>query len=314
MNDTFNERVAARLKERGIGSRQDLEMHDARVLESGRAVRVLAVYSPVFGPPTAHDVQKWVESRMQEYGGQVSARADTIALYPERNFLTFILETKTVRAPISASTGMIKAGVDQYLDNANTLWEVVKAEKGPSFLVRKDGVSIERMLEIRKQALRGNTSSRKNVMLANLDSMPAVGGGYATAEVGDVVDFYSGSTIYRGKIVSVGKTGVKIKPLSGGKDAYTVDPQAIMAIIDKSEASSKQLDDTIRRYYSNIYPGNPKMVEEISPLSSRPVSFPRGKITPLSGSAAPPTPSVETAIRPTERVLGKLPGARAAKR
>jgi hypothetical protein len=320
MKDNFLERMNSRLAERGIKGRQDLELHDAKVIDAGRAVKVLAGYSPLYGPPSVHDVTHWVQSRMAEFGQDVMTRPDTISVYPEKNFVTFVVEQKQARQPLAAAKGMTRAGVDQYLDSEGKLWEVVKAEQGgSSYILRRDGVSIEQMLSVRKQALRGGlvspggVSARKNVTLASLDSIPSAGGGYANVEVGDVVDFYANSLIHRGQVKSAGVGGVKIQVLNGS-DTFTVDPQAITNVIEKSPAASKEQDDAIRRYFSLVYPGNPEMTEIISPNSSAPIkdNRPHDELeiqpieTSLEGSA---TPRVTT--RPTERVLGKLPGTRA---
>lgn len=269
----FLKRMNSKLAERGLGGRQDLEMHDAKSVEQGRAVRVLATYSPVYGPPSAWDVQQWLKQRMGEFGEKVQARNETLVAFPEKNFVTFIVESKVLRQPMSATSGMLKAGVDQYIDtNDQSLWEVVKAEQGPSYIVKRDGAAVEQMLEARRQALRGGASGRKHVTLAAMDSMPVAGGGFASVDIGDTVDFYANGNINRGKVTSVTSAGVKV---STANDTFTIDPAAITAVIEKSPAAGKEQDDIMRRYFSLIYPGNPKMVEIISPTSSKPVKDPR---------------------------------------
>jgi hypothetical protein len=303
MKETFLDRMNAKLQASGIKGRQDLELHDAKVLEKDRAVRVLATYSPLYGPPSIYDTQHWLSSKMGEFGQFVALRPDTVAVYPENNTVTFVVEQKVTRQPLAAASGMVKAGVDQYLDGQNVLWEVVKAEQGPSYIVRKDGVSVERMLEIRRQALRGGVSGRKHVTLASLDTIPTAGGGFATVDVGDTVDFYNAGLIHRGKVGSAGANGVKI---SVGGDTYTVDPQAITNVVEKSASAQTEQDDAMRRYFSLIYPGNPKMTEMISPTSNKPVNDPRPmKVEPIEVVA-----SAGATPRPTQRVLGQAPGAR----
>lgn len=323
MKDDFLQRMNGRLAERGIKGRQDLELHDARLLEDGRAARVLATYSPLFGPPSVWDVQHWLSSRMGEFGVQAQARPETVAVYPDRNFITFVVDQKSLRQPLSAATNMVKVGVDQYLDTDNNLWEVVKADQGPNFIVRKEGVTVERMLEIRRQALRGGASGRKHVTLAAVDSIPSAGGGFATADVGDVVDFYHAGFIHRGKVQSAGANGVKVKKLNSS-DTFTIDPGAITAVVEKSAGAQKEQDDTMRRYWSLVYPGNPQMTEIISPTSSKPLADPRPgpgpdneKVQPISvdasvvrGSARPfaaadlgkPSPSLRARVNGTVRV------------
>ena len=330
MKDNFLQRMNSRLTERGIKGRQDLELHDVKLLESGRAARVLATYSSLYGPPSVWDVQNWLASRMGEFSVQVQARTETISAYPERNFVTFVVEQKTLRQPMTSTAQMVKAGVDQYLDKDNMLWEVVKAEQGPSYIVRKEGVTVEKMLEVRRQALRGGVSGRKHVTLAAIDSIPSAGGGFATADIGDVVDFYHGGGIYRGKVQSAGSAGVKVKKLNSS-DVFTIDPGAITTIVEKGAGAEKEQDDITRRYWSLVYPGNPEMVEIISPTSSLPVNDPRPgpgldneKVQPIqvdakvsakvSGSARPfvqaglgtPSPNV----RIENRVSGKSPAKR----
>jgi hypothetical protein len=290
MKDTFLQRMNSRLTERGIKGRQDLELHDVKLLEEGRAARVLATYSSLYGPPSVWDVQNWLASRMGEFSLRVQARTETIAAYPERNFVTFVVEQKVLRQPLSATAQMVKAGVDQFLDRDNMLWEVVNAEQGPGYIVRKEGVTVEKMLELRRQALRGGVSGRKHVTLASVDSIPSAGGGFATADVGDVVDFYHGGMIFRGKITSSGSAGVKVKKLNSS-DTFTVDPGQITTIVEKGAGAQKEQDDAMRRYFSLQYPGNPEMTEIISPTSSLPVKDDRpppggDPIQPLSVDAA----------------------------
>lgn len=268
----FLKRMNDRLSARGLSGRQDLEMHDVKSVEQGRAVRVLATYSPVYGPPSIYDVQNWLRQRMGEFSDKVQARQDTIAAYPEKNFVTFIVESKVLRQPLSASADMVPAGVDQFIDGDQNLWEVVKAEHGPSYIMKREGTPVEKMLEFRRQALRGGASSRKHVTLAAYDTMPAAGGGFASADVGDTVDFYANGNINRGKVTSVTANGVKV---STSSDSFTIDPAAITSIVEKGAAGQKEQDDVMRRYFSLVYPGNPHMTEIISPSSSKPIKDPR---------------------------------------
>ncbi len=296
MKDTFLQRMNSRLTERGIKGRQDLELHDVKLLEDGRAARVLATYSGLYGPPSVWDVQNWLTSRMGDFSLQVQARTETIAAYPERNFVTFVVEQKTLRQPLSAATQMVKAGIDQYLDKDNMLWEVVKAEQGPGYIVRKEGVTVEKMLEVRRQALRGGVSGRKHITLAAVDTIPSAGGGFATADVGDIVDFYHSNNIHRGKIQSAGSAGVKVKKLNSS-DTFTIDPGQITTIVEKSAGAQKEQDDAMRRYFSLNWPGNPEMVEIISPTSNLPVKDDR---PPPGGDPIQPI-SVDAAVKGSAR-------------
>lgn len=301
----FLKRMNDRLSARGMSGRQDLEMHDAKSVEQGRAVRVLATYSPVYGPPSIHDVQHWLRQRMGEFADKVQARTETVSAFPEKNFVTFIVESKVLRQPMTATTGMVKAGVDQFIDGEQNLWEVVKAEQGPSYIVKRDGTPVEKMLEFRRQALRGGASSRKHVTLAAVDSIPSAGGGFASADVGDTVDFYANGNIQRGKVTSVTANGVKV---STAGDSFTIDPAAITSVVEKGPGAHKEQDDLMRRYFSLVYPGNPKMTEIISPSSSKPIKDPRPlDVEPLektlsgSFSASVKPAKVEITPRPTMR-------------
>jgi hypothetical protein len=227
----------------------------------------------VYGPPSVWDIQGWLRQRMGEFGEKVQARQETVSVYPEKNFITFIVEQKVVRQPVSVTANMVQAGMDQYIDPADqTLWEVVRAEQGPSYIVKREGAPVEQMLEARRQALRGGASGRKHITLAAMDSMPVAGGGFATVDIGDTVDFYANGNIKRGKVSSVGATGVKV---ASNGDTFTIDPAAITSVVEKSPAAGKETDDVMRRYFSLVYPGNPEMVEIISPTSSKPVKDPR---------------------------------------
>jgi len=152
-----------------------------------------------------------------------------------------------------------------------------------------------------------------SILLPLTYSIPTTGGGYAAVDIGDIVDFYNASMIYRGQVESAGTTGVKIKVLNKG-DVFTVDPQAITNVVEKSAASEKEQDDAIRRYFSLIYPGNPKMTEIISPNSSKPVRDPRPlKVEPIEvaastavgASVSASAVNVGSPARPTKRALSK---------
>jgi hypothetical protein len=307
MKENFLARLGTAIKGNASG-RMDLEMHDLKSVEAGRAVRVLATYAPLMGPPSIHDVQNWLSAKLGEFGTKVQARADTVSAFPEQNFLTFIVEHKAVRQPLLATSTMIKAGVDQFLDEDNTLWEVVKAEQGPSYLVRKDGIPVEKMLELRKPALRGGMSARKTVTLAAMDSIPSAGGGYASVDLGDLVDFYHDGLIARGRIATVNATGVHIKTSNG---TYTVVAEAITNVVEKGPTAAKQQDDAMRRFYSHQYPGNPEMTKIISPTSSLPIKDAQDfNIEPLVRSAST---KIGASLHPTERVLGKKLGTQGHK-
>jgi hypothetical protein len=271
MSGNFLDRMKAKLEASGKTGRRDLEMHDARVVESGTAVRVLATYAEFYGPPSVHDINEWVKDRMGDFSTRVTPRLDTIQAYPERNFITFLLEQKRLRQPLSATELMVKAGPDTYLDNENQLWEVVQADEGQKYIVRRESTSIEEMLEVRKDTLRGGKSARKHMTFASVDSIPAAGGGFSSMDVGDVVDFYHNGQIHRGKVQSAGAAGVKVASLKTS-DVYTVDPAAITAVIEKSAGADKQRDDIMRRYYSHVYTGNPEMTSIVSPGSNAPIT------------------------------------------
>lgn len=301
--DNFLKRVNSKMEARGHSGRQDLELHDAKAMDKD-AVRVLATYSNVYGPPSVFDIQNWLKQRLGEFADKVSAKAETISVYPEKNFVTFIVESKKIRQPLTASAGMIKAGVDQYLDGEQNLWEVVKADQGPSYIVKHEGTPVERMLDMRRQALRGGASGRKHVTLAAVDSSPSMAGGFATADVGDTVDFYAAGMIHRGKVSSAGSAGVKI---STGSDTFTVDPQAITYIVEKGPGAAKEQDERVASYYSRLYPGNPEMVNIIAPTSGF-KKDPNLKVDPIekaSGFSASVSasmkPAKEAAPRPTVR-------------
>lgn len=289
MSDNFLGRMRNKLSASGSKCRSDLELHDAKVLETGNAVRVLATYSELYGPPSVHDVQAWLSERMGSFSSRVNARLDTVQAYPEKNFVTFVVETKKLRQPVSATATMVKAGVDQFLDNDNQLWEVVKAEEGPNYIVRKEGTSIEEMLKVRHDALRGGASARKQVTLAAVDAIPAAGGGFAAVDLNDVVDFYHAGMIHRGKVRSASRAGIQVATLAGNQ-VYVIDPAAITSVVEKSPAAQREQDDAMRRYFSLVYPGNPEMTEIISPTSNLPVEDKRPQqddepLKPLSASA-----------------------------
>lgn len=296
--ETFVKRYGDALRSQQVTGRMDFELHDLKAVDKS-AVRVLATYASVLGTPTPFDVQNWLTTKLGDFSNKVQARMDTVAIYPERNFVTFIVEPKVARLPLSASLKMFKAGIDQFVDTSDLLWEVVKPDSGSAYLVRKEAASVEQMLEVRKQALRGTHTHRSNVTLAAVDSIPGVGGGFASVSLGDLVDFYHDGLIKRGRISSLNATGFSISTSSGSFGG--IDPHAVIAVVERSAAADKEQDDVIRRYYSMLYPANPEMVELISPSSSVKVEDKRPlQVTPMSQMLG-------ASARPTQRVSGKRP-------
>jgi hypothetical protein len=307
MSDSFTDKLRAKAQERGYGTqRMDFELHDMKVVEAGKAARLLATYSDMFGPPSVLDVQNWLKAKMGDLAPCVMARKDTITVYPTKSYVTFIVEHVPQRQPVSAKANMLQAGMDQFIDGEGNLWEIKSTDAGQSFLVRNDGVTVEKMLDLRKSALKGMTSmTRKAVRLASVDTLPVVSGGFADAEVGDIVDFYHNSLIHRGKLLSVTANGVKISSLTT-KDTYTVAPEAIINVVEKSPAATKEQDDVMRKYFSLVYPANPEMVEKISPSSNKPIKDSRPKVEAGFRSGAvggAPTAPVRAGLRVKGTVL-----------
>jgi hypothetical protein len=293
----FKTKLTAKYAERGMYGRQDLDLADAKSLEGGRAVRVLATYSSLYGAPSIPDVQGWLKGRMAEMSASVSVRPETVAVYPERSFVTFVVEQPSVRLPLSASVQMVAAGVDQFLDAQSNLWEVVNAETG-SYITKKDEATVEQMIGLRKKALTTKQAGRKP-LLASVETLPCVSGGYSEVSLGDVVDFYYGGSIRRGTIKSAGEPGVKIQLLIGN-DTFTVDPQAITQLIERSSGALTDEDNNLRRYWAFVYPGNEKMAEIITPNASKPAKNERG-VEEMPTSASVVSAKAEVAARPTMR-------------
>jgi hypothetical protein len=304
MENSFMSKYKAALSASNTAGRMDFELHDIRAVDSGRAVRVLATYAPALGAPNAFDIQHWFSTKLGDYASKIQARAETIAVYPDGHFVTMIVESKSTRQAFSASAKMVKAGVNQYIDDSSTVWEVVKGEKGPQFLVKKENATIEQMLAVRSAALRGgaSTGNRRQVTLAAVDALPQPGGGFATAGIGDLVEFYHDGLIHRGRIASANSTGLSVKT---SRDTYTIDPHAVTQVIERSPAQEKEDDTITRRYFSLVYPGNPEMTKIISPLATGPVTDPRPlQVEPISAK-------VGASFRFTVRAPAAVPQARA---
>lgn len=291
---SFKERMAAKLAAAGGITRSDIELNQASVVEEGTAVRIVATYSNVYGTPNIHDIREWVEDRLGKFGNRVDLNAASLRAYPEADapFFTAILQQRLERQMMSASERMVPAGPGQFLDASNQIWQVRTNSDGSEYLVREEETSIEDMLRARAEALTGGEvrTSRERRISAdyNNSSNGAPLGGTATASVGDVVDFYHDGAIMRGVISAMTATGVKIKSLAGG-ETYTVDKAALIEVVERGAQDIKEQDDTVRAYWSQVYPANPEMVEEISPTSNLPIKGPTEaggeKITPLEASA-----------------------------
>jgi hypothetical protein len=290
----FQSRVQQKRADSPAG-RTDLVVHNTHLIESENAMRVLATYTPMLGAPNIAEVQNWFCERMGPLADAVSARLDTLAVYPDNSFITFLVEPKHTRQPLSAAATMTKAGPDTFLDASNTCWEQVEAN-GKKFLLRKEAMTVEQAVTARKNQLRGGwvghggvNTTRKTILLAEVETLPSpLPGGSARVGVGDVVDFFSNTDIVRGVIKSFGATGVRIQLLSSS-EVRTVDPQAITCVVEKGAATVASDDDRTRSYFRYLYPGNPEMVKKISPNSSLSVEDNRPlEVTPISASAKSP--------------------------
>jgi hypothetical protein len=306
MTDHMFDRVQARLKERGLTSRYDLALTDVRMLDKLSA-SFLMTFDTAKGPPSNNEIAKWMDEKFPTTDNRqrVSARLDTVRLYPSHSAVTFIAERVAERRPVSAANNMLRAAIpNQYVDpqEQNTIWEVVQAADGLSFLVRKDGTSIDELVRMRQDALKGVACGRRSVVFAAIDSIPSAGGGFARTEIGDVVDFYDRGLIHRGRVTSVGASEVLIN-VDGSK--FRVDPTAITTIREKAPKSESKEDDALRRYYANVYPGNPEMTKTVTPLS-------RQSVKPMSSiDVEPISVAASASPAPSDDVKKKFPLPRA---
>lgn len=310
MSNSFQNRVSAKRADSPAG-RTDLVVHHTHVIDGGNALKVLATYTPVLGAPNVAEIQNWFHLRMGPLADKVSARLDTLAVYPDRAFVTFLVDSRREQQPLSASAEMVKAGPDTFLDNSNVLWSVAANSKtGNKYLIRKETVTVEQALAARKNQLRGawvghgGTTNRKTILLAEVQTLPSpLPGGMAGVGVSDVVDFFSGNDIVRGVVKSLTANGVKIQLLTSS-EVRTVDPQAITCVVEKGAATIKEGDDRTRSYFRNVWPGNPEMVEKISPTSSMSLKSERPMdIKPISASVTKPL--VARAVGRVSTVINK---------
>ena len=307
MSNNFHDRVQAKRADSPVG-RTDLVVHHTHVIDDGNAMRILATYTPMLGAPNLAEVDNWFSHRMGPLADKVSARLSTLAVYPDRSFLTFLVEAKRTTQPLSAAAHMVKAGPDTYLDQSNALWETMEATTG-KFLIRKEATTVEQAIGARKNQLRGGWTGhgggqtpRKTILLAEVETLPSpLPGGAAAVQVSDVVDFFSNNEIVRGVVKSFTAVGVKIQLLSSS-EVRTVDPQAITCVVEKGAASVVAGDDRTRSYFRYLYPGNPEMTKIISPNSSMSVDDKRAlEVTPISGSYKGP----KVVLTPGGRVSSK---------
>ncbi len=283
-SQSFKDRMEAKLKARGNVSRSDIELHTASIVDNGQAVRLIATFAPVFGTPNVHDVREWVRSGMGIYANSVDLHSETLRMNVEGEapFFTAILQQRRDRAPIASAERMVKAGIDQYIDTAQQLWEVCKASDGSEYLVRHEGTSMEEMLAARHAHLSGgDVRTSRDKLSASMGAL----GGTASSSAGDTVDFYHDGAILRGEIISKTASGVKVRATAGG-ETFTIDPGALIAVVERGAQDLKAQDDVVRKFWGQVYPGNPEMTEEISPLSNLPIRGPTEaggeKIEPIS--------------------------------
>jgi hypothetical protein len=272
---TLSAQVHAKMAERGISYRTDFSLADVRPVEGGRSVRVLAEYGKAYGVPTPAEAREWVRHSMGEYAEQVSARVDTLTVYPEGSFFTMFLERKSQRLPLSAAAKMVPLSPGNFGDEIEgTHWEVVRSATGGDYLLRKESMSTSDMLEARRGRITTpSTYGRKKVCFADVQELPYAPGGFATCGIGDKVYVMINNVITLCTVSSINSNGVKVKP-EGSGSAELIDPMQVLSVVEKSTQSLAESDNMKRDFFSRVYTADPHMVELITPNATKKVDPP----------------------------------------
>lgn len=269
MAESFKDQMRAKMAATGAPNRRtDIHVHDIRGVDEGRAVRVLAVYSDIIGAPSIPVLSAWFSEAMQN--PDVSIRADTVQVVPEARIVTFVVEQRPERKPLSASADMTAAGIDQFLDQGGNIWEVRRNEFSEPYLLRHQPTPVEQIVSARRAVLTRAIGRNKTVMLASMSTVPVLGGGQSSLDRGDTVTFYHDGRIHTGVFQDLDRGQAVLKPVGSSRNV-SVDPLAILSIVSRGVAHQQEAADLQRSYFQNVWPGNPDMVKQFTPASRKPV-------------------------------------------
>lgn len=227
--DGIGNRIADKYQ-RKIGktlvSRHDLAFTDHEIVDkaSGTA-RLLIAFSPLRGEPTAEEVEKFIWAEFEQ---QVMPKMDTARIYDRDHVIEVLVERMTATMPITEAKNRKMAVLipgKTYVDSQKAIWEVRAAEDGTKYLVRKSDDNLDEILEERRRYTNASRSAR----FAKLHTA-----GYATAQVGDTVEFYSGTKLLQGKILSLGKDNSA--QISAGGTSFKVSRHAITRVVQHAES------------------------------------------------------------------------------
>lgn len=235
-------------------ARQDLNFTDYKVVDKrAGTARLLINFSNLRGDPTSEDVERFVWAT---FGQKLMPKMNTARIYDKQHAVEVLVERTRETAPLDEVKKRKMAAVvpGKSYSEKGQIWEVRTAEDGTKFLVRKIEDDLEEILAERSKWVNRAAGVARFATLKT--------GGYATVQVGDVVEFYSGTKLLQGKVNSIGKDN-KVSITAGGT-TFQIQKEAISRVVQHSEAYLNERKRMQKDFYTKFL--GPELAQKLVDL------------------------------------------------
>lgn len=238
----IEERISSKYRQKlgkVVQNRLDLTLADYEMLDKDKtSARILIAYNSMHGEPKKSDVERFVWSQFDQ---KLSPMMETAKVYPKQNVVDVVVEATTEHKTFDNKAKMAAIVPNKrYVDREGVVWTVNATEDGTKFLVRKSEENIEEILTERRKYVNAAAS------LPSLRKLHKEAG-YVNAQEGDLVEFYQGTQLMKGKISSIGKDG-KVKVNVSGT-TITIARPAILRVLEHSAAYKREKMNMLKNYF-----------------------------------------------------------------
>lgn len=255
--DGIGNRIAAKFQMK-LGkthiARQDLNFVDHQIVDKkAGTARLLVSFSPLRGEPTSEVVEQFVWAT---FDGKLLPRMNTARIYDKQHVVEVLVERMRETASFDEVKKRKMAAVvpGKSYSEKGQIWEVRAAEDGTKYLVRKVADDLDEILAERKRYTNRAASTARFATLKT--------GGYATVQVGDTVEFYTGTKLLQGKVNSIGKDN-KVSITAGGT-TFEIQRQAISRVVQHSEAYLNERKRMQKDFYTKFL--GPELAQKLVDL------------------------------------------------
>jgi preprotein translocase subunit YajC len=253
--DGIQNKIAAKYQ-RKLGkanvSRADLAFVDHEIVDAHTA-RVLIAYSPLRGEPTSDVIEKFVWATFEQ---AVIPRMDTARIFDKNHCVEVLVEKMSETIPFDETKKRKMASVipNKTYSDKGTIWEVRATEDGTKYLVKRTEDNLDEILAERRKFA---NAVQRTARFSQLKS-----GSYSTVQVGDTVEFYSGTKLLQGKVSTMGKDN-SVEVTSGGT-TFKIQRQAISRVVQHSEAYLRERARMQKEFYQKFL--GPELAEKLTSL------------------------------------------------